>query len=108
MAVKEPWSPADATTAIWEVARHEKFRITLAGHARERMFERDLTMGDVLYVLKNGFVYAPPDPATQPDLWKYCMETGSPNSGNRVVRVVVIPDVSRNWAKVVTVMWADE
>ena len=70
--------------------------------------ERDLKMGDLLYVLKNGFVYAPPETATQPGLWKYYIETGSPNSGNRVVRAVVIPDVSRNWAKVVTVMWADE
>ena len=108
MAVKEPWGPAAATKAIREVTRHEKFKITLAGHARERMVERDLTMGDLLYVLKNGFVYAVPETATQPGLWKYCVETGSPNSGNRVVRVVVIPDVSRLWAKVVTVMWADE
>ena len=72
------------------------------------MAERELIMGDLLYVLKNGYVYAPPEQATQPDLWKYCIETGSPNSGNRVVRVVVIPDASRLWAKIITVMWADE
>lgn len=108
MAAKEPWSPAYATGAIREVARHEKFQITLTGHARDRMFERDLSMGDLLYVLKNGFVYEEPGQATQRDLWKYCIETASPNSRNRVVRMVVIPDVSRLWAKIVTVMWADE
>lgn len=108
LAPEEPWGPADATTAIRDAARHEKFRVTLTGHARQRMSERDLIMGDLLYVLKNGFVYAPPERATQPDLWKYCIETRSPNSGNRVVRLVVIRDVSRLWAKIVTVMWADE
>ena len=108
MVAKEPWSPADATSAIREIARHGKFRITLTGHARDRMVERDLTMGDLLYVLKNGFVYAPPEQATQPDLWKYSIETGSPNSGNRVVRPIVIPDAVRLWAKVVTIRWADE
>ena len=71
------------------------------------MAERDLTMGDLLYVLKNGFVYEPPEQATQPGLWKYKIETRSPNS-NRVVRVVVIPDASKSWAKILTLMWADE
>jgi hypothetical protein len=71
------------------------------------MAERDLTMGDLLYVLKNGFVYEPPEQATQPGLWKYKIETRSPNS-NRVVRAVVIPDASKNWAKILTLMWADE
>lgn len=108
MATKEPWGPADATDAIREVARHEKFKITLTGHARDRMLERDLSMGDLLYVLKNGFVYELPGKATQPDLWKYSIETASPNSRNRVVRMVVIPDIVKLWAKVVTVMWADE
>jgi Domain of unknown function (DUF4258) len=108
LAFKEPWSPADATTAIRKLAIHEGFTITLAHHARQRIAERDLNMGDLLYVLKNGFVYESPEQATQPDLWKYKIETRSPNSGNRVVRAVVIPDVSKNWAKIITLMWADE
>lgn len=108
MATKEPWSPANATDEIRKLAANGGFKITLREHARERMFERDLSMGDVLYVLKNGFVFEQPVSATQPGLWKYSIETRSPNSGNRVVRVVVIPDVTRLWAKVVTIMWADE
>jgi hypothetical protein len=74
----------------------------------QRTAERDLNMGDLLYVLKNGFVYEPPEQATQPGLWKYKIETRSPNSGNRVVRAVVISDVSKIWAKIITLMWADE
>jgi hypothetical protein len=108
LTAKEPWSPADATDAIRKIARSEKFQITLKQHARERMVERDLSMGDILFVLKYGFVFATPEPATQPDLWKYAIETRSPNSGNRVVKLIVIPDLRRLWAKVVTVMWADE
>jgi hypothetical protein len=108
LAGKEPWPPAEATRVIREVARHEKFKITLAKHARDRMFERDLQMGDLLYVLKNGFVYEHPEEATQPGLWKYSIETGAPNSGNRVVRLIVVPDAARVWAKVITIMWADE
>ena len=108
MAADEPWSLADATQKIREVAGHDKFTITLAEHARQRMFDRDLPMGDIRYVLKNGFVFSSPSPATQPGLWKYAIETRSPNSGNRVVRLIVIPDVSRIWIKVVTVMWADD
>jgi hypothetical protein len=65
-------------------------------------------MGDVLYVLKNGFVFVPAKEATQPSLWKYAIETRTPNSGNRVVRAIIIPDVARVWLKVVTIMWADE
>lgn len=108
LSPQEPWRPADATIAIREIARHEKFKFTITGHARDRMLERDLYSGDLLYVLKNGFVYSSPEATTQKELWKYAIETGTPNSGNRVVRVVLVPDASRLWIKVVTVMWADE
>jgi hypothetical protein len=70
--------------------------------------ERDLIIGDVMYVLRNGFVFEDPEPATQPDLFKYKIETRTPNSNNRSVRLVVIPDPQRCWVKVVTVMWVDE
>jgi hypothetical protein len=61
LAFREPWSPADATTAIRKLALHERFTITLAHHAQQRRAERDLNMGDLLYVLKNGFLYEPPE-----------------------------------------------
>lgn len=72
------------------------------------MAARDLIVGDVLYILKNGFVYEDPEPATQPKLFKYKIETRTPNSNNRSVRIVIIPDCNTCWIKIVTVMWADE
>jgi hypothetical protein len=71
------------------------------------MLNRELISGDILYVLKNGFVYNPGQQSTRIGLYKYQMESPSPNSGGRTVRVVVIPCPSCA-AKVVTVMWVDE
>ena len=41
-------------------------------------------------------------------LFKYVIEGISPNSSGRVVKVVVIPDLSEKHIKVVTVMWKDK
>ncbi len=70
------------------------------------MAERDLVTGDVLHVLKHGFVYDDPEPSTQDGFFKYKMECRTPNSGGRVVRIVVIPSTG-NAVKLVTVMWKD-
>ena len=106
--MNQPWKPAEATTKIREIGRDARLTITYTGHARDQMHDRELFAGDVLYVLKNGFVYANPAAATQPGLWKYLVETRTPNSGNRIVCVVAIPDGNKIWVKIVTVMWVDE
>ena len=72
------------------------------------MDDRDLIVGDVLHVLKRGFVYDKPQKASRRNCWKYKMQNITPNSGNREVRVVVIPSWSPRCCKIVTVMWADE
>lgn len=72
------------------------------------MAERDLIVGDVLYVLKNGFVRMEPEPATREGFMRYAMETRTPNSNSREVRVVAIPDRAQCWIKIVSVMWVDE
>jgi hypothetical protein len=77
-------------------------------HAKDRLAERDLTMGDVLHVLRFGFVHDDAEPSTRPTAWKYRMECVTPNSGGRTVRIVVIPFATSCDLKVVTVMWADE
>ena len=105
---KQPWTSAEATRVIRDLARAANLRLTYSQHARERLLERDLTMGDVLWVLKEGFVHGEPERSTQDGLYKYTPESRSPNSGNRTVRVVVIPDPTRSWMKIVTVMWVDE
>jgi hypothetical protein len=46
--------------------------------------------------------------ASRKPYWKYQMQCKTPNSNNREVRAVVIPDWKRKGIKVVTIMWADE
>lgn len=94
MPKPQPWSCADATDEIRAIARSDRMRLTKTNHFSEQMHRRDLIMGDVLYVLKNGFVYADPQPSTQPDLFKYGIDSMCPSSGNRTVRVIVIPDAT--------------
>ncbi len=71
------------------------------------MKARDLVIGDVLHVLKYGFVYEPAQMSTQAGYYKYLMESTTPNSNRRKVRVVVIPAESPA-SKVVSAMWVDE
>jgi hypothetical protein len=104
----EPWAPTQATERIRRIAKDDSFDLTLSGHAKDQMQVRDLTVLDVLYVLKNGFVYDPPEEATRTGFYKYKMINSTPNSNRREVRVVVIPSIQAAQAKVVTVMWADE
>jgi hypothetical protein len=72
------------------------------------MLERELILGDVLYLLKHGFVFDPADPSTRPEYFKYKVECKTPNSVNRDVRVVAIPDWRTKEIKIITVMWKDE
>ena len=102
----QPWKPADATGAIRTLATGN-FRLDLTGHAKEQMAARDLITGDVVHVLKNGFVYEDPEAATQSECFKYRVECTAPAS-SRTVRVIVIPWCDKPEIKVVTVMWRDE
>jgi hypothetical protein len=103
----QPWGNADATDAIREIASGD-YTLDLTQHASSQMRARTLTTGDVVYVLKRGFVHDDPQTTTQEALYKYAMESRTPNTGNRVVRVVVIPCWKPREIKVVTVMWVDE
>lgn len=103
----QPWSPADATHTIREIAKSESLNLISTTHARQQMAERKLIMSDVLYVLKHGFVYDEAQESTRPGCFKYRIETRSPNSGSRTLRVVALPDAGRCSIKVVTVMWVD-
>ncbi len=107
--MRQPWRPPVATRKIWAIARSDRLDLAYTRHARDRMKERGLLIGDVLYVLKNGSVFEDPEPGKVEGYFKYRMEAQTPNSGNRTVRVVVIPDKDGNRSlKVVTVMWVDE
>lgn len=101
-------SPPDATDKIRALACDDLANLYQAEHFIERLCERDLIMADARHVLKHGFVYDQPEEATQPNLWKYKIEGKSPNSGNRQIGVVVIPDFQGRSYKLVTIYWVDE
>ena len=104
---KQPWTPADATDYIHAIAQDPN-NVVLKIHAKERMEERGITILDVLYVLRNGFVCEMPIPATREVFFKYKIEIKTQNSKNRIVRAVVIPDGSALIVKIITVMFADK
>jgi hypothetical protein len=106
--VPEPWTPAQATERIRRIAQEDGFDLVLTDHAEDQMRERGITALDVMYVLKNGFVYEKPEKATRPGLYRYLMLNSTPNSDRREVRVALIPSMQSAKAKIVTVMWADE
>lgn len=99
------WKPAEATHKINECAKNDP-TIALTFHAKEQMSDRGLIMGDVMHLLKWGFVYEEPEDATR-DHFKYRVEGTTPNSDGRTVRSVVIPSGDCH-LKIVTVMWRDE
>jgi hypothetical protein len=104
----QAWSPGRATERIRQMVRSGTLRLHWTKAVKLKLKEIDLTMGDVLHVLKNGFVHKPGAPSTRPGLFKYCMETPTPNSNNRTVRAVVIPSEQKCVIKVVDVQWVDE
>ncbi len=73
------------------------------------MVRRRIIASDLLWVLRQGFVREDHSgESTVRGLFKYVIEGISPNSSGRVVKVVVIPDLSEKHIKVVTVMWKDK
>ena len=107
LAQQQPWSPGDATDNIREIAA-SNFALSRTGHAKERMRDRGLTMGDLLHVLKHGFVYEEAQISTRKKCFKYCIDGATPNSEGRAVRLVVVPCADPLEIKIVTVMWKDE
>jgi uncharacterized protein DUF4258 len=81
--------------------------LMLTKHARDRMLQRGLIVGDLLHIIRHGFVHEDGEESTRPGCYKYEMECRTPNSGGRTVSIVLIPFPTET-IKVVTVMWSDE
>lgn len=103
----QPWSPAQATEQIWKIAKGN-LDLIMTKHASDQLAARRLITGDVMYVLKNGYVYENPEPSTREGLYKYRVESSTPNSNSRTLRLVVVPCATEMGLKIVTVMWRDE
>ena len=104
----QPWTPGDATRKIREISKSRELNLSYRKHAKKRLAERGVFISDVLFVLKNGFVYEGSEPSTVKGLFKYQIESQSPNSGSRILRLVVVPDAKSKAIKIVTIMWRDE
>ena len=102
----QPLSPTKATALLRRIGASSP-ELFWTQHARERLRERGLLVGDALHVLKHGFVYENGEAATRPGCFKYKMERTTPNSAGRIVRIIVIPSTA-NGIIFLTVMWADE
>lgn len=72
------------------------------------MAERNIVISDVLFVLKWGFVLAEPEPSTRQGLYRYAIDSKTPNSDSRDMRLILVPDPERTLIKIITVMWVDE
>lgn len=105
---EEPWNPTDATYNIRQIARHPALSLAYKVHATQRLAERGIIVSDVLQLLKNGFVYQEPTEATQSGYYRYVIEGSTPNSEDRKIAAVVIPNDNTKAIKVVTVYWVDE
>lgn len=107
----QPWKHSDATLIIRAIASNPLCTFSYTKHVKERLVERGLIMSDLLFVLKNGFVYEAPlqsDESTIKGHFKYKIECQTPNSGSRTLRAVVIPDEKSCQIKSITIMWRDE
>ena len=72
------------------------------------MSERGLIVGDVIHLLRGGFVHEEGEQSDTPGFFKYTVEGTTPNSGGRSVAMVVIPSPNTDGIKILTIMWLDE
>lgn len=106
-SIPKSLNPARATEQIRKKRNSKHFEILWTAHAGDQMSERGLILGDVLHLLKTGFVYVSGESASKIGLFKYKMEAVTPNSNGRTVRAIVIP-ATNDSLKIVSVMWVDE
>lgn len=98
--------PTKATDFIRKIAKSDDFDIHYTKHAKERMYERDIILDDVLHVLNFGYIYKEGKKTTQKNHLSYEIECKSPTG--REIKVVFITDLKKAEIKIKTVMWKDE
>ena len=100
------WSIETAEDRIHAYAQTD-FELAYTRHAAERLQERGILISDVNHVLMHGYIGEEPVRSSRQGYCKYKICSKSPNSGNREICLIVIPDPKRSAIKVVTVMWKD-
>jgi hypothetical protein len=106
----QPWKPADAARIFNDMASDLDMDIKVTDHAQERMDERNLDLGDALYVLSRGTVHDDAEYDRKHRSFVYLIIGKSPNSGPRFVRCVVAPARDPKLCRItlISIMWRDE
>ena len=100
-------SPAKATKEINKLASDPLCNLSKSPHAEDRLEERTVLTGDLLYLLKNGFIFELAEASTRKGFWKYKIEGVTPNSNRRTITAIIIPDFKTKHIKIVTCYWKD-
>lgn len=110
MCEPEPWPSRLATENIRSIARDGASNLEYTTEVKDKIEHRGFQqiMGDLKYVLKNGFVHGTPKRYKASRKYVYSIESMTPNSGGRRIRLGVIPSVKANKMKVVWVEWVDD
>jgi hypothetical protein len=101
-------TPARATDMIRDLAANDLTTWIQRVHFKDRLNERGLIIADVRNLMKTGYVYDDAEASSQDGFWKYKVEGKTPNSHNRSLVVVIIPDFDTKMIKFITIFWKDE
>lgn len=71
------------------------------------MAERGIITSDIVYILVNGYIDDVSGASKRAGCCKYKICGKTPNTANREICVVVIPDPKKPAMIIVTVMWKD-
>lgn len=102
-----PIDEAEKKINAYAREQRDDLELVFTRHANWRREKRDITTPDTLHVLAYGYVEGEPEESTRPDCCKYKICGRTPNSGNREIALVVIPDPNKPAIKIVTAMWKD-
>ena len=105
--MKQCLTPGGATKKIWKLAGDDNTDWWITDHFKNQLKERNIISSDIKHLLRTGYVYKEGTESTVPGLWKFQLEGQTPNSNNRTIVVVIIPDFSDKSIKFVTVFWRD-
>lgn len=106
MSVPGKWSMAEATRRIRQCAADRRFSLHIKDFVLgDELQKRNLIVGDVLYVLRNGQVRDEPTPSDVIGFFRYRM-CGRTPSNRRTLVVTVVP--ARSEMKVMDVKWKSE
>ena len=106
------------TGTINTMARNGMFDLCYTGHCVERMKERNITVSDIVFVLKNGIIEAYQGQAeheSSKKIHKYKI-TGpylGDDAGDRNISLIILVEVDRfknpaiKVQKIITTMWRD-